>query len=239
MNTTNATNELTTILKHFNKITGLKLTVFDTMKNVIAEYPKNHCSFCEYINSLPLGKIKCETCNWNAFSACQKSKEIQIYECHMGLTEVTLPLIENEHVIGFLMLGQVKNDKTSETILKKIKECKDEINLDPLVAEALISSVKYHSHSYLSAEIKISQICCTYILSQHIIPYKKSLYDEIIEYINNTDLRDLKIKNICESLNVSRTFIYTTFAKYNEIGIASAVPIFLYLWGKLRVNYTD
>ena len=223
MNTTNATNELTTILKHFNKITGLKLTVFDTMKNVIAEYPKNHCSFCEYINSLPLGKIKCETCNWNAFSTCQKSKEIQIYECHMGLTEVTLPLIENEHVIGFLMLGQVKNDKTSETILKKIKECKDEINLDPLVAEALISSVKYHSHSYLSAEIKISQICCTYILSQHIIPYKKSLYDEIIEYINNTDLRDLKIKNICESLNVSRTFIYTTFAKYNEIGIAEYI----------------
>ena len=67
MNTSNATNELTAILKHFNKITGLKLTVFDTMKNVIAEYPKNHCSFCEYINSLPIGKIKCEACNWNAF----------------------------------------------------------------------------------------------------------------------------------------------------------------------------
>ena len=37
-------------------------------------------SFCEYINSLPLGKIKCETCNWNAFSTCQKSKEIQMLD---------------------------------------------------------------------------------------------------------------------------------------------------------------
>ena len=49
------------------------------------------------------------------------------------------------------------------------------------------------------------------------------MFEGIIEYINNTDLRDLKIKNICESLNVSRTFIYTTFAKYNEIGIAEYI----------------
>ena len=141
----------------------------------------------------------------------------------MGLLEVVLPLVQNDKVIGFAMFGQITNEKNSEEIANKIIELSKTIEIDIEIANKYASNIKYHSYNLINAEINILQICCTYILAQHLVPYKKTLYDKIMDYINNTDLKNLKISTLCKDLNVSRTLIYTAFSKHNSIGIAQYI----------------
>jgi len=212
-------NELDEILKYFNKITGLKVTLFDDKRTVLAEYPKSHCSFCHYINTI--NSYKCENCNWEAFEESRKKRIPHIYECHMGLLEIVFPLTKNDKIIGFAMFGQITNKKDHSHIINKLNENRKEIDYNTAIE--LIDSIKYHSNSSLQAEIKILEICCTYILTKQMIQYKETLYDRIIDYINKVDLKTFKIENLCSHLGVSRTLVYSTFAKHKDIGIAEYV----------------
>ena len=223
MNLNSPNDDLKEILKHFNRITGLRMTVFDTEKKIIAEYPSSHCSFCSYINSFPYGKTECEKSNWHAFSICEQKQQAYIYKCHLGLLEVVLPLVQNDKVIGFAMFGQITNEKNSDEIKNRLIEFSESVDIDFETAIKYSSNIKYHSPNLINAEINILQICCTYILSQHLVPYKKTLYDKIMDYIQNTDLKNIKITTLCKKLNVSRTLVYTTFSKHNSIGIAQYI----------------
>lgn len=220
-NTTNY--ELEEILQHFNKITGLRMTVFDTEKNVIAEYPKTHCTFCNFVHNLPGGKEKCENSNWNAFKICKEKQSIRIYKCHMGLIEVVLPLVEHSKTIGYVMFGQITNDKGRLGIIDNLIKETTSTPINYVEAVEMISKIKYHSPKLINAEIKILQLCCSVILSKQMIPYKKTLYDKITDYINETELRNIKISEMCKELNVSRTLVYAEFSKHNNVGIAEYI----------------
>ena len=218
-------NELEEILKHFNKITGLRMTVFDTHKNVLAEYPKSHCSFCNFVNNNCHGKELCEKSNWDAFEICKKNKKVHIYKCHMGLLEVVLPLVEHDKIIGFVMFGQIINSKDRSEIYERLTNnpniLYDNANVNDIIDS--ISEIKYHSSNLIHAEIQILQLCCTVILSKQMVPYEKTLYDNIIDYIHSSDLRTLKISDMCKNFGVSRTLIYTAFAEHESIGIAKYI----------------
>ncbi len=212
--------ELYEILKYFNKITKLKVTIFDDKRNVLAEYPKENCSFCQYINELDSNK--CNNCNWMAFEECKKRGKPYMYKCHTGLLEIVFPLAKNDKIIGFAMIGQITNNKDYSNISLQLNQNTIK-GLDIVKASALFDSIKYHSNSSLQAEMKILEICCTYILTKDIIQYKETLYDKIIDYINNADLSTFSINDLCDHLGVSRTHIYSTFAKHKSIGIAEYV----------------
>lgn len=213
--------KLSEILKHFYKITGLKVTIFSTEQVPIAEYPKTHCSFCSYINSKYNGKKICEKSNWSAIEKCKKNKKPYIYKCPFKLVEIAIPLIKEGAIIGYAIAGQITNHYDKNDIKNAL------LNYDKLLehnkALTLTSSVNYHENEKLKSEIKILEICSTYLLSSDMIEIKDDMHHRILAYINEHAYTDFKIEDLCKALNTSRTLLYKIFKETEGIGISEYI----------------
>lgn len=214
--------QLEDVLKQFYIVTGLKVTVFDDKHNVLAEYPKEHCAFCSYINMVAASKELCEQSNWNAFDKCKKNRKTYIYKCHVGLVEVAVPLLKNDQIIGYYMFGQITDSKNKDDIKKKLKQISHIIDYDK--ACELLTSVNQHSLEKIKAEIKIVEVCCMYFILGKMINIKEDLLsNQIIEYIDEHALEKFSVKDLCNYLNFSRTQVYNIFKKTNKIGVMEYV----------------
>ncbi len=67
---------------------------------------ENLCYFCRRCCSSFVNKCVC--CDSKALAQVYRTEKRLIYRCHMGLTEVILPVTDEEHLLGVLFLGQVR-----------------------------------------------------------------------------------------------------------------------------------
>lgn len=209
-------------LKCFHTITGLKTTLFDDEHNILAEYPKEHCRLCTYINMNAAGKSLCEKSNWEAFEKCYKTKQVYFYMCHIRLVEVVVPLIKNDKIIGYVMFGQIINNKNTDLCKKKLKVLSSVIDYDTAIK--LLSSISYHSNEKIKAEAKILETCAmNFILEETINTKEYILSDKIMKYIEKNALKAFTIEKMCEQLNISRTLAYNIFYKQKHMGIMEYV----------------
>ena len=209
------------ILKHFHKLTGLKVTIFSNDLNVIAEYPKNHCSFCSYINNKRNGKKICEKSNSIAIEKCKKNKKVCVYKCPFHLVEVAIPLIKDNTIIGYAIAGQITTKPDKNEIINELY--KHDQLIEHSKVNNLVSTIKFHDNEKLKSEIKILEICSTYLLSNDVIEIKDDLHHKILEYIEKHAYTDFTIEGLCKSLNMSRTLAYKVFKETEKIGISEYV----------------
>lgn len=210
--------ELYDIIKKFNLVTGLKVTIFDNEFNVLVEYPTTHCSFCAYINSFPWGKEKCEESNIKAFKECNKTKNLLIYKCHLGLVEVVTPLIKDNVIIGYAMFGQIKLEADDNEIYDKLKKMSSSLDIDNAIA--LLSNVKHHSVKKIKAEAKILEMCSMYFIEGKMIDVEyKVLQNKVIDYLDNNYMADFNIDKTCAFFNISRTTLYAIVKNKKGMGL--------------------
>lgn len=210
--------QLTNILKQFYEITGLKVTVFGSHHEVLAEFPKTHCAFCAFLNQSKEGKELCENSNWQAFDICKESKKIYIYTCHAGLIEVVVPLVKHNQIIGYAMFGQITNVKNKEPIIEKTKKLSHVVNYEK--AMTLLSSIKCQSPSKIKAEAKILEICSIYFIAGEMISSKNDLIIyKALDYIESHADRNFKVETLCEYLHISRTQLYILFNREKNMGV--------------------
>lgn len=218
MNTYVDEAQLTNVLKQFYEITGLKVTVFGSRHEVLAEFPKTHCAFCSYINQSKEGKELCEKSNWNAFDLCNESKKVYIYTCHAGLIEVVVPLVKHNQIIGYTMFGQITNLKSKESIIEKTRKLSHVVDYEK--AMSLLSSIKCQSTSKIKAEAKILEICSMYFISGEMITSKNDLIIyKALDYIETHIDKNFKIETLCDYLHISRTQLYILFNREKNMGV--------------------
>ena len=201
------------ILKHFYKLTKIKICVFDCNGIEIAYYPKKHMPFCEYISSSPNG---CELCNLsveNAFQACRNEKKRIIYTCDMGLIECVSPIMHNGVVIGYVMLGQTRDRKEPDiSLLKQISE-KCGLNSEKLIR--LFSQIRYNSRSAVESASKIMEACASYIYMYGLVDIDETdLQLRLNRYITENMTEELSVDKLCRAFGLSRTAIYKLFHKF-------------------------
>ena len=201
------------ILKHFYKLTKIKICVFDCNGIEIAYYPKKHMPICEYISSSPNG---CELCNLsveNAFQACRNEKKRIIYTCDMGLIECVSPIMHNGVVIGYVMLGQTRDRKEPDiSLLKQISE-KCGLNSEKLIR--LFSQIRYNSRSAVESASKIMEACASYIYMYGLVDIDETdLQLRLNRYITENLTEELSVDKLCRAFGLSRTAIYKLFHKF-------------------------
>lgn len=204
-------------------IARLKTVLYDADGRWLLSYPQTMCGFCTQIRKQKGLLEQCLNCDRTGFARSRKSGEICIYRCHMGLTEVVAPIIDDGMVIGYLMFGQVLSAGDRQNVQEKILQTKP--LAEKQVLFQLLEEMEEKSDTQIRAAARIISMCACYIRLHRLLKEQRDpLALRISRYIQ-THIADpaLGMQGICREFAISRGTLYNLSKKNFGMGICEYI----------------
>lgn len=207
------------ILKDLNKISGLRISVFDLDQNLISGYPPGPSPFCNFVRrSVPANEFTCLKQDRLAFEFVKKTRAPYIYQCYMGLLEAIAPLYYHGIPAGYLMIGQVlENVPTGkERVLFAARKLTDNTSY----VDSLLSSLPSLTLEQMQSFSHIVSICAEYITLKHDFTVThKTLAEELLFYLNMHYQEKITMQDLCGRFYSSKTTLNKIFQTYYNTSI--------------------
>ena len=234
------TEQLEQLMRSFYLISGIRFVLYDSEFKEIMSFPKNDCEFCSLMKSHCNTRRKCAYADKRPFNKCRESGRLYIYKCHAGLVEAVMPLYENEKNIGYLMLGQISDNKNNNTLIEKIPYWQEKYGFDTETLNTNIQSITYKSTEEIYAAAKIMEACTCYIAFKELIePEESRVFKAAKAYIDKNLSADLDIADICKELSLGRTKLYDIFKREANTGVSEYINRRRLHKAKLLLKTTD
>lgn len=196
---------LSQVLLDFYHLTDLRIAFMNQEFQEVLAYPSRLSNFCKEYRTDESNNKKCLQCDHKAFSHCSQIKCSYVYQCHLGLTEIIVPIIFEDKILGYLMCGQLlyNNPANSffppETAFKKLQ----------LVPETKIFST-----------LRMLEIISKHLTtSDFILQNPNTLSYKLDQYILSHISEDLSIDHIANSFGYRKTTFCTLAKKFYGTGI--------------------
>ena len=216
-------SKLFELMENFYILTGMRIVIFDEKYKEVLAYPENPSPFCCAMRKNENFLCLCNKSDELSFENCKKTKSLIITRCHAGLIEATAPLLDNNTIIGYLMFGQITDNKDKDSFIEQfISEYSEYDCFDN--ALAAIKKIKYKKTKQIYAAAKILDACTSYIqIKEMVKPSKMELVHKIENFIETHLNESISIKRLCDEFNISRTSLYTIMGNHTEHGIAQLI----------------
>ena len=200
---------LRSLLKDFYNLTGIKTCLFDAQGNELCYYPQKHSSFCAYLRRDAEMNARCERCDREGFAACRALRAQHSYICHAGLRECISPITFEGRIIGFIMIGQIKEGELPSRQTRDLIQKAGENLLSAYEALPSIESEK------LASAFRILDACASYELLKSLATFNAPRIDRELERLVQENLSGaLSVPFLCARLRLSHNEIYTVCKEY-------------------------
>ncbi len=204
------------ILNSFTDLTDINVSVFGVQGEGIAG-SKNMCSFCSKIREHPEFSEGCKTCDREAFRKSEAKKGLHLYKCHMKLWEAAIPIIIQNNVAGFMMLGQVKgsdedHDNDKEFVFAKLR---DKFSGDTLQEiEKKYEAIIAMDINKIQSAAKMLEIITSYIANTEIIHvYDMEAVEKAKEYIDSNLCKTISTSTVAKAIQHNASYLSTLFSR--------------------------
>lgn len=206
--------EMKKICLDFFMLCGMEFSLWDENRKNIFSYPKTHSSFCRAVREDNNLFRKCRKCDDYGLEQVMKTKMPYIYTCHMGLTEAIIPILQEQEIAGYLMLGQIAEEENMEKILSCIASSVSDTAQKLYLADKLRDTTSC-SHEKITYCMNTLQILIDYMNLSYVIqkPGENTFY-LAKKYIVNHMSEPILPKNICQSIGASSNALYKTVLKH-------------------------
>lgn len=217
-------NQLEILAKSFHGVGKTILSVYDSSRGIICSYPHKMCDFCHMVRQNKTLQERCIAHDLAAFDVCDKTKSLYKYHCHMGLVEVAEPIVKDGIILGYLLFGQITDQKDRTEIIENAKLTADEFSLDKDELTDAASRIKYRNDEYIASISIMLEMGASYILMNNILSVRTgSLAFGISEYIKANLAGDLTIEALCEQFYISRSTLYNISSRFYGCGISDYI----------------
>ena len=216
--------KLTSLLKDFYTVTGIRITVFDESFTEIAAWPEDRADFCRLVRTDPAAEAECIRCDKAACKIAAKKHGTHIYECHAGLKEAIMPIYLDTLLVGYLFFGHVFGYGSYEEGWKKIEEkCGGyNVRLPDLKAASLHQPLI--SEDYLLSAANLMNAIATYLCMERMaVIRQEDLPVRIDRYIDGHLAEPLDSEGICSVFGIGRTKLYEISRQSYGMGIAELI----------------
>jgi len=204
------------LAQHLHSLSGMHIGIHDIerMYSVSAgDECENLCHYCQ--KSCALFKQKCICSDEEHLSRLYRTRQKIIYCCHLGLTEVLLPVTVEEKFLGVLFLGQVRiipdENMTFERVYARLsKEYPDVICEDTRnTLEKAYHNTAVITQEKLESLIGLAEFAGKGVHIDRWLNHFKLTSEVIVQqYLAYLDLAHLSlaefsVSNIAERLNIS------------------------------------
>ena len=215
--------DFTELLENFYTLTGIRVVLFDETYKELVSYPTNKVTFCNTMKKNPSFCEKCAISDQNSFKRAKTTKKLTVFTCHAGLTEATVPIMEKDKIIGYMMFGQITDEKNKDLVFSHLKKLSSSYKTDENIDD-LIKKIKYKNKKQIQAASKILDSFTSYVQYKEMVYLsKKHLVDSVEEFIDNHISEDISVDDLCCEFNISRRTLYDRMKPYVEGGIATFI----------------
>ncbi len=209
MNINYDTGKLSEIVEDFANITGLSIAVIDVDFNyIITAIPDNEAhEYCKILQTYPEGRNRCRKCDRQLLEECSIKKTFVSNICHAGICDSVMPIIKDEIVLGYIMLGRMRKETDFKKVINKISWCDEKQKL-----EKYFLNVSYYDEAKVKSAAGVAVMMVSYILLADMIKLEKNeISEKIATYIDENIKSDLTIASLCRLFNISKNKLYDCF----------------------------
>ena len=192
----------------FYQITGINVNLVDRDFSLYDCNPTMHNNYCQNFQCSESGGHACGTSDRTLLRQCRDTKQACWHLCHGGLTDIAVPILYNEEILGYIILGQLKTgDYFSDAIP----------NLTALHLDVEMMRQQYMQLPMVAPEKIDSLITIVTILAEHVLtknmltPTINQNLTRAINYIQENLHRPLIIQEIATNTNLSKSVLYRHF----------------------------
>lgn len=216
--------ELLLLAKSFYDVSHTLISIYDANKKLICSYPNKMCTFCTEIRKSPTLTARCVKCDEVALEKCGETRSVYAYKCHMGLIEVAAPIMQNNLIIGYILFGQITDNKDRTSLLCGLEEVATKHKLSYDLLKESSQKVTYLSSQYITSISKIMEMCASHIWQNSFISVKNGTIAHALDiYIRENLCRDLSVSALCKRFNISRSSLYAIAKEQFGCGISDHV----------------
>lgn len=180
-------------------LTGISIAVLDTEYNILCRSAKQN-DFCACVQSNKIGKVRCRGSDEKLLRRCKESRAFESHICHAGLYDAVFPIIKNDVIVGYVIMGRVRSKESPQTVRGNVgvrfKKMYDEL---PYFDDLQIDSIK----TLIEKIIFESAITVE--------------FDETIEkigaFLNDNLTTDYTVNTLCKMFCVSKNYLYDGFLR--------------------------
>jgi len=219
-----ASEQMLGLIKAFYNLTGIKIAIYGNNFKEVLSYPKENSPFCKMLERDSSLLKKCDDCTANLCHKCAVQKKTIVYKCHAGLTEVISPLELDGVSIGYVIYGQITNEKDREKFIAEVKENCRYYGLCEKEIEESLEKIKYFSDSKIEDTLEIINALTLYIVYKGFVYLSDSpLGMKITDYIDKNLANDLSVSSLCSEFAISKAKLYSEMRIYMPEGIAKYI----------------
>ncbi len=197
------------ILEDFHNVTGINMDLLKDDFSYVGDhsYWENR-RYCKAIQSTEQGKRACVCSDMELFKKSRESRRAEVHICHAGLVDVSVPILYDDAIIGYIIFGQIKVD----TDFEAIKEYLVNLGLDEKEMRKFFLEISTFDEKKIQSISNIANMLAKHILLENML---KPDFDEgvqrTINYINDNLDSELSIQNISKNVNISKSVLYRRF----------------------------
>ena len=206
-------NELKKICIDFFNLAGTGFSLWDENRKNIFSYPEKHVPFCKAIRDNRKLYMKCAVSDKMGLDEVDRTKEPYIYTCHMGLTEAIVPILQDEEIVGYLMMGQIAEKEKIEDILRIIDRLRDSEEFKQRLIASVDEGVIY-PHDKIEYCVNILKVLIDYMNLSYVFRKNSlSVYSRAKKYVSDNMSTPIKPSDICAHIGVSPSTLYKEIKK--------------------------
>ncbi len=194
-------------LQDFYNATGINIIFLDADIVPIVKRNERSAEYCKLIQKSESGLIACHRSDSMLLDKCRLTKQAQIHVCHAGLIDIAVPLLYNDVIIGYIILGQMKKDSE----FSNIKFFSD-LDIDSEKAKECYNGLVYFDDTKIQSIMRLAVMLTKYILLENILkPKTNSSIEMVSDYISANLNKKLSVKQISKAVHCSPSVIYKNF----------------------------
>ena len=216
--------QLQNLLRDFYRISGIRITVFDSELTELVSYPERCAPFCEIIRSSEEGRLACAECDRAACAAAAKRTSAYIYRCHAGLTEAIMPLWVGNALVGYLLFGHIFAYEDENIGWQTIQQCCESYPVDKEKLREALKSSPLVTDEYILSAAQILHATASFLVLQRMATLQEgSLASRLDTYITEHFCEDITAASLCREFEIGRSKLYKLSAELYGCGIAEHI----------------
>jgi len=198
---------LQSALTDFYNATGVNVCLLDAEGQSIFRASENG-GYCRWIQGTEHGKEACNRSDTALLEKCKKSLSAEIHVCHAGLADVALPILHEEKILAYIILGQMRLEEG----LTASKEYLEALGLDYKEMRGHYESIPRFTEERVRSIAAVAGMLGKHLLLEHVFQMSRGkTIEEATRYIAEHLEEPLSVISIAKGIHISKSVLYKSF----------------------------